>query len=205
MLMRAENAAEKGDFREAHSTAIDAADLLDYLVPALGLAADDQVDKLKERMPEVKPDKKKSEPVGSLKYGTPPPRAGGLGYRGSRHSHREEWPDDNGKPLYDDAPPAPIKAEKRRVIITPPPVIETPEVRKKPEAPKPAPIPEGAEVVTLDIDKLSTGTLGAHELDQLLVFDSFDQEFRSKVLKTHSTTRRPVTIWRQADGEWRIR
>jgi hypothetical protein len=284
MLLDAENAAQKGDFRESHSHASDAADLLDYLVPALGVAADLQIDQ-RDHMPEVKQDKRKepTPPKEQFEFtkheflpvpdGGPyapcalcrrvrghmihngeeakPEKKGGMGYRGSRRGSTDDawdaykeanalkekygWGDRDSKKANTAAPEpigtvcglcgfprgpyhvcskaAPVVTEyavsygkekpevKRRVIITPPP-----EPVEKPEPPQPAPIPEGAEVVTLDIDKLTTGILGEDELKQLdLLYGALPQEFRKKVLEAHGAARRPVTIWRMGTEEWRIR
>jgi len=63
-------------------------------------------------------------------------------------------------------------------------------------------LPEGAEVVTFDIDRLMTGLLNVEMMAKL---DELPEAFRKKMLMTHALTHRPVTVWRVGESEWRIR
>jgi hypothetical protein len=205
-LSIAQSAAREGDWRLAFDNAYEAQDLLTILLPHLEEAANELSDK-RDRMP---PPPK--EPVGSLKYGVPPgtptERVGGLGYRGS---HRD------GEPSY--GPPEPIHVAPTKrgadtrppkpIIITPPPeviIVPPPPTRgplitpppAPPEPPKPV-IPDGAEVVTLNITRLMNGIANDEDREAMTLLYELPEEFRKTVLKTNALSRRPVTIYRVGD------
>lgn len=217
-LAIAQSAAREGDWRIAFDNAYEAQDLLDTLLPHL----EEALDELANRR-DVKPE---PEPPGSLKYGVPPgtpsTRVGGMGYRGSNHDHRGPEPitidvtattSTTPKPRVDLRPPKPIITPPPPIakpIITPPPIIPQP---PKPPAPKPAApkptapaivIPEGAEVVTLEVDRLLNGVVNDAERAQMTLLFELPEAFRKEVLKSQALSRRPVTIFRVGDGAWSI-
>jgi hypothetical protein len=208
------SAAREGDWRIAFDNAYEAQDLLDILLPHLEEAADELAAR-RDKMPPP-------EPPGSLKYGAPPgtpertERGGGLGYRGSSHSRPPEPitvdvtpnsttrvpPTKRGVDL---SPPRPIIITPpppvvRGPIITPPPVAAAP---PKPAAPA-AVIPQGAEVVTLDINRLLNGIVDDADRMQMTLLYELPEAFRKNVLKHQALSRRPVTIYRVGDGAWAI-
>ena len=176
------SASREGDWQDAFSHAWDAKELLDQIVPHLEEASGHQ----REFLPN------EPEPLGSLKYGTPP-SIGGMGYRGSNHSSSQE----PSRPI-DVTPPKPINLPK--VIITPPP----PPPPKPIITPPPLRIPEGAEVITLDIEQASIGIITDATRKTFEQLDSLPTDFRKKVLMAHALSRRPVTIWRNNETDWRI-
>jgi len=66
-------------------------------------------------------------------------------------------------------------------------------------------LPDGAEVVTFDIDRMSGLYGGALDTEMYSRLDAMPAAFRQTVLKTHALTHRPVTVWRVGEGEWRIK
>jgi len=215
----AQSAAKEGDWRIAFDNAYEAQDLLEILVPHLEEAADELSDK-HDRMP---------EPPGSLKYGVPPgtpekrSSGGGMGYRGSSGvsgSHRPPEPitidvtnatprSTNLRPptpIITPPPPTPKPKPKQQPIITPPPPIPVPpKPAAPPPPPPPEPIPDGAEVVTLNINELLNGVLNDDSKAAFdLLYNQLPDAFRKQVLLIHAKVRRPVTIFRVGDGEWNV-
>ena len=212
----AQSAAKEGDWRIAFDNAYEAQDLLNILVPFLEEAVDELAER-RDKMP---------EPPGSLKYGTPPPvnsGGGSMGYRGSSYSRPPE-------PIVVDVTPTPVRKDKvpspsprdlrppKPIIITPPPqpvakpIITPPPPIPVPPRPAPAPkpaaptvvIPAGAEVVTLDIDRLMNGVGNDNDRAQMTLLDALPAAFRKSVLFTNAKSRKPVTIFRVGDGAWSI-
>jgi hypothetical protein len=203
-LSIAQSAAKEGDWRIAFDNAYEAQDLLNILVPHIEEALDEH---LAKRDP-------KPEPPGSLKYGVPPgtptKRVGGMGYRGSNYDGNRPpepitvtidpvhvAPTKRGTDL---RPPKPIitppPTSPPPVIVTPPP--KSPIITPPPEPPAPV-IPDGAEVVTLDINRLLNGIANDGDREAMTLLYELPEEFRKTVLKTNALSRRPVTIYRVGD------
>jgi hypothetical protein len=66
-------------------------------------------------------------------------------------------------------------------------------------------LPESAETITLDIERLCGVFGGAPDMVMMEQLNSLPEPFRKTVLKTHALTHRPVTVWRVGESEWRIK
>lgn len=112
------------------------------------------------------------EPLGSLKYGTPSPITGGMGYRGSSHSSSGEFSSSvrvtsiertPSTPKTEPAPPPPIPEPipVRKPIITPPPSGPgSPRSVPRPSSgsiPRPIPpvVPTKSRTVKFDLRRMS--------------------------------------------------
>lgn len=185
-VSRAINETRDGDWDRAVIAIEEMAEMVVRLLPHLREARDFD--------PSNRP------PVGSLRFGTPPERIGGMGYRGSTHQtetpkaprrHAPPEPLEEG-PV---APPPPIALPKcpsppPRVIITPPP--------PPPPVPPPPPpvekvIPEGWEQVTFDIALFLGGVLSSANADLFRRYSALPAEQRKQILGEHGRTHRPVT------------
>jgi hypothetical protein len=152
---QAASAARDGLWDEAATAVVEANELLEAILPHLTEAS------MESAVPEAW--QKKVYGTGAATSGT----KGGLGYRGSSHSHPS--PDQPPPPDEDDTvnvtPPAPIKVKKRVIltpppaipIVTPPPAPVKPRVIIPPAPPRPAapPPPPPPEVRVFDLGAIS--------------------------------------------------